>query len=1010
LLFVFRVESLSTVLANVEPSQRNLTDGEKSELRGICEPCFEDLEELKTTLKKFQGLDPDGDSNGLGDKLQRGWKKATWKQADVATARRRMKFYISLLNNFYGRLGRYFVRPVVLLAELTAHSKVAQETKEGVGQLLSREEHNAILAWLNAIDYTTQQSAYIERHQENTGDWLLNSAKFKNWVDRRDQTLFCVGIPGAGKTTIASVVVHRLCSKFLNCHDVGIAYLYCNYKRFEEQTRVKLLASLLKQLVQRQPTVPVLLKTLYDRGAPPSSQEISKMLLAVTKGYRKTYIIIDGLDECRSEDATRDDLLDHIFKLQERTGASLFTTSRFIPEIERRFQGCVSMEIRASEYDVRRYVEGKMRRLKPSIRQHPDLPEEIISGIVQEVDGMYVSIGSPKHRRSQLMRFRFLLAVLYIESLVGLTTPSGVRQKLESFKRESEGPERSTRDRNSMAPDKAYKEATDRINCRYSNSQELASKASTRDRNSIALDKAYKEAMDRINCQDSNSQELASKALSWIICAKRPLTARQLQHALAVKPGDDEVDKDDITEPEDIISVCAGLVTIDQESEIFQLVHYTTQEYFEKHRAFLFPAAESLIVQTCITYLSLGTFETGYCTTQKEFEERLQQYALYNYAASHWWNHDPRALKEAETLILELLKSEAKVSSCSQMIHMRSEYAGFIPPLRFTALHLTAYLGLSDIMMAFFDRRPEKPNIEAKDRYDSTPLIWAAQNGHVAAVKLLLENRANTEAHGRLGWTPLMWAARNGHLAVVKLLLETKADIEARDKHGYTPLICAAQCGHEEVVKLLLEHKAGIDSRGNYGSTALSEAATGGHLAVVKLLLDEKADVESRDWRGQTPLSWAAQKGTEAVVRLLLEREADVHSRDKRSRTALSLAAGRGNATIVNLLLENGSTIETEDDFRRTPLSWAAYCGNHAVVKLLLSRKAEIEQRDIDGRTPLLLAVGVGHVAVVKLLLDEKADVESKDDRGYTPLSLARRKGKEEVVTLLAFTAIEKHS
>jgi NACHT domain len=393
--FLFRVASLSTTLENVESSQQSLTAGEKSELEGICEPCFKDLEDLKITLEKFQALDSDGNNKSLGDRLQRGWKKATWKQTDVETIRRRLKFYISLLSNFYGRLGRYLAHTILLLAELTPHSKVAQETKDGVNQLLGREERNAILDWLNAIDYAPQQSAFIEKRQENTGDWLLNSGKFKNWVDRRDQTLFCPGIPGAGKTTIAAIVVHHLCSEFSKHPDVGIAYLYCNYKRFEEQTRIKLLASILKQLVDGQTTIPELLKTLYDRKVPPTSRQLLDILASVTNGYRKTYIIIDGLDECRSEDYTRDDLLDDISTLQERTGASLFVTSRFIPEIERKFEGCMTMEIRASDHDVRTYIEGKIRRMKPAIRRDTDFTDEIIRHIVEAVEGMCVSIGYP---------------------------------------------------------------------------------------------------------------------------------------------------------------------------------------------------------------------------------------------------------------------------------------------------------------------------------------------------------------------------------------------------------------------------------------------------------------------------------------------------------------------------------------------------------------------------------------------------------------------------------------
>jgi hypothetical protein len=84
--------------------------------------------------------------------------------------------------------------------------------------------------------------------------------------------------------------------------------------------------------------------------------------------------------------------------------------------------------------------------------------------------------------------------------------------------------------------------------------------------------------MERINSQVIDFKELARQVLSWIICAKRPLTTLELQHALAVEVGKTKLNKHNLPEIEDMVSVCAGLVTVDEESDIIRLVHYTTQE------------------------------------------------------------------------------------------------------------------------------------------------------------------------------------------------------------------------------------------------------------------------------------------------------------------------------------------------------------------------------------------------------------------------------------------------
>jgi hypothetical protein len=62
-----------------------------------------------------------------------------------------------------------------------------------------QQERCVILDWLTPIDYAPQQSNFISQWQEGTGQWLLNSDEFQVWINQRKQTLFCPGIPGAGK-------------------------------------------------------------------------------------------------------------------------------------------------------------------------------------------------------------------------------------------------------------------------------------------------------------------------------------------------------------------------------------------------------------------------------------------------------------------------------------------------------------------------------------------------------------------------------------------------------------------------------------------------------------------------------------------------------------------------------------------------------------------------------------------------------------------------------------------
>jgi hypothetical protein len=252
-----------------------------------------------------------------------------------------------------------------------------------------------ILDWLTSVDYAAQQNDFLSRRQTGTGLWLLDSAEYQTWLITNKQTLFCPGIPGAGKTIITAIVIDDLTTRFQNDSSTGIAYLYCNFQRKDKQKAQDLLASLLKQLSQERSSLPESVKALYDQHRDKrtrlSFEEISRALYSVATTYLRVFIIVDALDECQLSEGCRTTFLTEIFNLQAKSRANIFATSRFIPEITERFEGSMSLEIRASEHDVRRYVDGHMSHLPSFVGRSPDLQEEIKAEIVKAVDGMYIS-------------------------------------------------------------------------------------------------------------------------------------------------------------------------------------------------------------------------------------------------------------------------------------------------------------------------------------------------------------------------------------------------------------------------------------------------------------------------------------------------------------------------------------------------------------------------------------------------------------------------------------------
>lgn len=148
----------------------------------------------------------------------------------------------------------------------------------------------------------------------------------------------------------------------------------------------------------------------------------------------------------------------------------------------------------------------------------------------------------------------------------------------------------------------------------------------------------------RIQNQAEPDNTLGMKVLLWISQSKRPLLVDELRHALAVEWEDDEdtprcLDVDNLLDPESLVDVCAGLVVIENESEVIRLVHLTTQDFFLRALEPVFPDADTQISKTCLAYISFDIFCRGPCALDEELNTRLQLYPLLNYAAHYWGDH-----------------------------------------------------------------------------------------------------------------------------------------------------------------------------------------------------------------------------------------------------------------------------------------------------------------------------------------------------------------------------------
>lgn len=99
------------------------------------------------------------------------------------------------------------------------------------------QERQKIAEWISSTNYATYQADFLSQRQEGTGQWLLNTTEFCEWV-KEVGVLYCPGIPGAGKTILSSIIINYLQESFGMEQDIGIAYIFCNYRQQHEQKLV----------------------------------------------------------------------------------------------------------------------------------------------------------------------------------------------------------------------------------------------------------------------------------------------------------------------------------------------------------------------------------------------------------------------------------------------------------------------------------------------------------------------------------------------------------------------------------------------------------------------------------------------------------------------------------------------------------------------------------------------------------------------------------------------------
>ncbi|KAG0634235.1 hypothetical protein HOY80DRAFT_1099822 [Tuber brumale] len=305
------------------------------------------LEDYKTALEE------------LKEKLDVPGRRESTKMLAWPFQKQKMERYLVLLEG---------QRSQLQLLLTTATTKTATQI---LRKLDGYKEFRGVLRWLNVVDPASNYSSAIDVREPGTGNWLLEGDEYREWKGGRGGVLWLYGIPGCGKTVLSAAAiedVERLCEA---SNDHALAYFYFTFSDSEKQKLSNMLLSLIGQLPKRPSDrgLPGGIVDLYNGtkavGKLASPKALKDLLSQIIKGFKKTFIVLDALDEVPKSE--RKGLLSWLTELTadpNLESLSILITSRPEADIAKCIRQlatfAIPLQSKTVDPDIREYIQKSL--------------------------------------------------------------------------------------------------------------------------------------------------------------------------------------------------------------------------------------------------------------------------------------------------------------------------------------------------------------------------------------------------------------------------------------------------------------------------------------------------------------------------------------------------------------------------------------------------------------------------------------------------------------------------
>ena len=474
----------------------------------------------------------------------------------------------------------------------------------------------------------------------------------------------------------------------------------------------------------------------------------------------------------------------------------------------------------------------------------------------------------------------------------------------------------------------------------------------------VGLVQTYERILLKISEFPLPRQEIALRAFKWTVCSRRPMSAEELQEAVAFDISDRSWDRDKIPDKDLMIETCRGLLVRDKEDGAVRFAHYTVQQYLLSVPAIgtLFQIsprseAEAFVGGICVTYLDFSDFETQVALRTPNVQ--LEHLGVLKVGGPV---SIPTVLGIGKWLLdipYRLLGGKAKTAP------LDIDYGKYLTPNR--------------------PKRPQAPSTLTK-KYRLLEYVVEYWMDHTQVLELALNEKLRRLAmyktlsfefrpwglnqhFGPYGCgacpdptkakeLPFMslfhYAAHAGHWS----LMESLVTEYCQHEHPFDEtILIACRQGKDLIVRNLMRKIKFDISDGR----AINVAATAGQADILKYFLDPNELASSFNvspTNASSLLNIAAINGHENVVDIIFNycegpKALYVNDVDKHTgRTALFSAVMNGHENVVRKLLAGGARTKTTET---TAIHIAAEYGHQDILRILF--KTATKNPDIHSLT-----------------------------------------------------------